>query len=499
MLWRSRTTLLLGALLAAAGIARPAQRPTLVDVTIDGSFADWTEVLANPLNAGRDGDGSTVPCFLSTDLDCAVDRPSHDLVRFAWTANATYLFLYAERMASSGVGDYLFVYLDLDRDGVMETTDKVLVVRMRSDSRNADADLRTYTPASPVGDSLADGAWLADGWTLPGGVSGGSGNVAPGAGNAPGGAVYETAIRWSRLGIPPGSAILYHASCAGGTSLPSEIEDNMGAASGGPGDTGWRGVRVTPSHVEGAAPDTILSLDHDVVNEGNLAARMDVQAVSGSGLDLSWRLDSDGDGTYETFLGFDSGGDGSFAAAGDLLTPDGDGDANGQLDVGVMAAAATARVRVDATVPVASGGLSDEIVVSAWHDVDPSTRVSVSDFLRVGDVTISRDETRTGVSSQPAWLPHVLENNLDSDAIVNLSPLSLRGWSWSFFADPTQDGDPADAAPLADSDRDGRPDMRLAPHEKASILARVVVPTSPPERRRRPSSARTSTVRRCAP
>ena len=76
------TTLLGGARLEAAV-------PTLVTITVDGDVSDWSAVLRNPLNTSRDGDGSTIPCANSTDRDCPIDAPEHDLARFAWTWDDT--------------------------------------------------------------------------------------------------------------------------------------------------------------------------------------------------------------------------------------------------------------------------------------------------------------------------------------------------------------------------------------------------------------------------
>ena len=78
--------------------------PTLRSINIDGDLSDWAEVLANPDNTSRDGDGSTVSCGVSTDLDCSMGS-RHDLIRLAWTSDGVKLFLYFERRSTSSSRD----------------------------------------------------------------------------------------------------------------------------------------------------------------------------------------------------------------------------------------------------------------------------------------------------------------------------------------------------------------------------------------------------------
>ena len=71
--------------------------PTFATITPDGSFEDWPPVLSNTRNTTEDGNGSSVPCPESADLDCVVPAARHDLRRFAWTYDGAALYLFVER------------------------------------------------------------------------------------------------------------------------------------------------------------------------------------------------------------------------------------------------------------------------------------------------------------------------------------------------------------------------------------------------------------------
>src|SRR5688572_9483331 len=79
------TACCLAAALLLAAPATHAVSPTRTAIAIDGDLSDWALVLANPANTTRDGDGSTIPCSASTDLDCPIADPSADITRFGWT------------------------------------------------------------------------------------------------------------------------------------------------------------------------------------------------------------------------------------------------------------------------------------------------------------------------------------------------------------------------------------------------------------------------------
>ena len=137
-------------------------------------------------------------------------------------------------------------------------------------------------------------------------------------------------------------------------------------------------------------------------------------------------------------------------------------------------------LELSVSVPPSAGGVTENLDVSAWARDEAACSASVSSLLRIGDITIARDERRLGVPGQAAWIPHVVQNNLATPAIVDFSSISVSGWPYAFFGDPDQDGSPTDAVPLPDRNGDGRPDITLAPGEIGYILVRGSVPAAAP-------------------
>src|SRR5579859_2881001 len=97
---------------AAAGL-------TLVSMQIDGSTGkmpntctngsnctgDWTPVLNNAYQTSNDGQGYQIACNLSTDRDCPVGGGfGNDLLGFAWSYDANFVYLFIERWGSSSNG-----------------------------------------------------------------------------------------------------------------------------------------------------------------------------------------------------------------------------------------------------------------------------------------------------------------------------------------------------------------------------------------------------------
>lgn len=155
-------------LAAAAALltdARPvrAQGPlTLRTITIDGQFSDWDAVLANALQTTQDGDGSSAKlianCGLySTDRDCPqTGGAGNDFLKFAWTYDASNVYLYVERYGStSNTVDLLFV-ADVNRDGKLDLVqDRVIHARWFGSSGTVSLDSWQYQPAAPGGDPIA--------------------------------------------------------------------------------------------------------------------------------------------------------------------------------------------------------------------------------------------------------------------------------------------------------------------------------------------------------
>lgn len=470
------------ALLVALALPARGAPPLARTISIDGDLSDWSEVLANPANVSHDGDGSTLACAQSTDRDCPVPGgPAFDLSRFAWTWDATNLYLYAEVLGGIDTSRFVAVYLDVNGNGVLGTNDRIFEIRLRSATADCPTELFGYSPANPGGDPLTDGAGFADGFDMWDRAAG-MGGAGVGAAIAPSvsSSRVEASVPWSDLGGRIGDALFFHVALNDAHMSGVNVLDNMGGEGGAIGTTRWRGVEIGPGLVTSAAPGTTLLLPHLVQNTGNLPGVLALRATSALGYDITWRLDADGDGIYETFLATDAGGDSVLTLAGDMIAPAGDSDADGTLDVGLLADRSATRIQLEEAVPLGTDGFVEQVSIEAWHVSDVTVRSAIIDLARFGDVTLTRDESRSGVAGEPAWISHIVTNNLSLPATVNFSALSVEGWPWSFLADPNQDGDPSDASALTDSDGDGKPDVVLNTGERLRIFASAAIPAAAP-------------------
>lgn len=211
-------------------------------------MGDWTSapnILTNPGQFSTDAEA--VNCNPNNlqpgdDLDCdTVQSTGRDLKTFAFTFDNNYLYLYVERFAStSNTTDWLF-YLDLDNDGLMGSSDKVLRVEWKGQNRRTGITLYNYDPFVSGGDSLAvynavvDDV-TADGYTMPGDVDKQSDvfleELIGGANN---GIQMETRVRWDELDLNANGpfSVGFHISSSRGINLPKQVEDNMDGPGGG--------------------------------------------------------------------------------------------------------------------------------------------------------------------------------------------------------------------------------------------------------------------------
>ncbi len=242
---------LLGLCLILAGLSANATILIQRSITIDGNFSDWIQAPNILTNTGQfSEDAQATNCDPNNlqpgdDLDCAtVQSNGRDLKKFAFSFDNEYLYMYVERYASqSNVTTWLF-YLDLDNSGLMTSSDKVLEVRWQGSNRSTGITLHSYVPSDPDGDPLAVfnpavNEVTADGYTMPGTVTGGN-NLENLTGGSSTGLEMETRVRWDQL-IPAATgpfSLGFHISSSRGTNLPSQVEDNMGGPEGaGSGST----------------------------------------------------------------------------------------------------------------------------------------------------------------------------------------------------------------------------------------------------------------------
>ena len=220
-------------LLGTASVAQAAyiQRT----ITVDGDVSDWTTSPditnnTNPYQYSTDGQDGNIPV---DDLDDPIGQTGRDLKKFSFTWDATYIYFYVERWASTNNTVHWFFYLDTNADGYMNSGEKVFDVSWQGNTGDTDADLYDYVE-SVSGPDLIGG----DGATLPGSLSAShttvytnvKGGVTSGAGD---GVQMESRISWAALGLSGPTTLKFHISSSNNTNLPSGVLDNMDGPAGG--------------------------------------------------------------------------------------------------------------------------------------------------------------------------------------------------------------------------------------------------------------------------
>ena len=254
------------ALLVLFGVMLPAtqvqsaiiQQP----ITIDGNMSDWkvpADITTNPGQASTDGENIDI----TTDLDYPVQGTGRDLKGFSFTYDATNLYMWVARYASTNNFTDWWFYIDTDNNGSMEATDKLLRVGWTGSNGKTTVQLFDYVPAATGSgsdslvcpllgpNSVADGwctlasAGIADGYDMPGSQGTEYTLSSPDAKNQNGGSTagasagveMETSISWGALGFVPAgpNSVGFHIATSNGANIPTQINDNMGGAGGGIG------------------------------------------------------------------------------------------------------------------------------------------------------------------------------------------------------------------------------------------------------------------------
>ena len=251
---------LFGALLPVTQVLSATIQRT---ITIDGSMTDWklpTDITTNPGQFATDAEGSS-GSGSPADLDYIVQGTGRDLEGFSFTYDATNLYMWVKRYASTNNKTDWWFYMDTDNDGVMESTgghtDKLLRVAWTGSNGKTTVQLYDYVEAVAGGDplacpltgtnSVADGwcpmATFADGYDMPGTAGTENTLSLPDANNQNGGSTsgtsrgveMETRISWAALGFVVPSSVSFHISTSNGSNIPTQINDNMAGFGGGIG------------------------------------------------------------------------------------------------------------------------------------------------------------------------------------------------------------------------------------------------------------------------
>jgi|Deesub1362B_J571_1020462.scaffolds.fasta_scaffold02516_2 uncharacterized membrane protein len=396
---------------------------TLANITIDGSFEDWAGVLSDSDNYVNDG--------ISGIDDQDNPQSKRDITKFAYTWNSTHLFFYFKRYLSPG-DVYFHVYLDGDRDLLMETNEKVVRAYFAGQGNFDEGGVGNYSPSDASGDTLC-----GDGCTLPGTLS--SENTTAGVTGASNGLEFEVAVPWSALGLSPGTPMKFKASSSINGNLPPN-QDNTNIT-----DSLYVGVSIYPNNVGGGVKGSTVSYLHTVENLGNA---YDTIEISTSGTRSDWSVEL-------------------FYADG---TPLSDTDGDGSVDVGSVAPGESVDIIVNITIPSsANEGDEDVTTVTATSSLDESVSSSATDTTRVGSIVIIPDNSAKAVPGTVNYYNHTITNNQAKDDTIEVNATSSKGWSVELFY--------ADGTPLSDTDGDGSVDVgSVAPGESVDIMVKFYVP-----------------------
>jgi uncharacterized repeat protein (TIGR01451 family) len=345
---------------------------TQVTISVDGNMADWAPVHADTDNNVCDG-----PANGLLDRDAPIQSTGRDLTHFAFTWDATNIYLFTERAGSNSNTQTFVYYADIDNDGLMETGEPVIGVTWRGSSRRVNVYTFTYVAQAGGGDTMTDGAGFSDGYTLPGSFA----NV-PSTGNptrsgtwgSTTGQQMEFFVTWAELGVAPDQPFTFHISSSnaslGANNFPAQIDDNLSGCGGGPGSTVVPGVSFTPDRaLTGFASQTVAGA-HTLTNTGNADDYYDLSSVSAGDFipaSVAYYEDVDGDGVI---------------SAPDVLLTDTDGD--GDPDTAVIAPGNSMEILVAISVPggVANGDLAT-ITTTAASDFQPLANDFVADTVSI--------------------------------------------------------------------------------------------------------------------
>jgi uncharacterized repeat protein (TIGR01451 family) len=209
-------------------------------IVVDGDMSDWYDdnpppvytpagdITNNPGQFSEDGQDGSDPI---DDLDDPIKNTGRDLRKFSFTWDATYLYFYVERWASTdNITDWWF-YMDADADGSMEENEPVLHINWQGNNRSTDVELGKYEEVAVGGDPLISGG-VGDGYTMPGDV-GTYTTLYSNFGGALSGTEMESRVSWASLGLTGPANLKFHISSSNGVNLPNNILDNMDGPAGG--------------------------------------------------------------------------------------------------------------------------------------------------------------------------------------------------------------------------------------------------------------------------
>ncbi len=355
------------------------------EILIDGTMADWGNVLADLDNNSCDDQGTELP---SADRDYPVQSTGRDLIHFAYTWDDTNIYAYTERSGSASNKITFVYYADTDNDGIMESGEPVVLVEWQGNTRNINLSIADYAAANAGGDPMTDGNGYSDGYTLPGtlvnttyydSLSGGYGGAD--------GMNMEWAVPWSLFGLPAGAAFTFHVSSSNSTNIPAQIDDSMGGCGGGPASTQYADLTFTPDRTIQTPPQTTVYAAHVLTNTGNGSDTFNFSATS-SGLYTPTTI------AYYRDLGTV----GQYDAGTDTLLTDTDSD--GLVDTGSLAADGAIDILAAYTIPAGASGAA-AVAVTATSAYDNNISATVTDQLQVASPNLTVIKSASGATAAP--------------------------------------------------------------------------------------------------
>ena len=290
---------------------------TLTAITLDGDLSDWAPVLADPDNNVCDGPSNGL-----TDRDSPVQSTGRDLTHFAYTWDATNIYLFTERFGSSSNIQRFVYYADTDNDGLMETGEPVIGVAWRGSNQSVDVYTFTYVSQAPAGDPVADGNGFGDGYTFPGSFANVPSSGQPnrsGDWGSDDGLQMEFRITWAELGLLSGDPFTFHVASSnaalGAASFTSQIDDNLSGCGGGVGSTVIPDLDFIPDRSLVGFENQTTTGAHTITNTGNSTDFFDLSSVVTGAFapTMTYYHDTDSNGilTGADVLLTDTNGDGN--------------------------------------------------------------------------------------------------------------------------------------------------------------------------------------------
>ena len=363
-------------------------------INIDGNFTDWSAVLQDPQNSITDGaKGAGDP-----------DNPgqtSSDLRVFALTWDNNNIYVYFKRGTTSNSGITFLIYLDLDFDYLMESTDRCLFWTFNNSGFQY-FNLYSYVPSNPSGDLIQ-----GDGYDLPGTVGNLISTNGQGAKDTEG-VKFECSVSFLTLGIPSKIPLYAKPSLTLGTNIPNQIEDNGDILS-----TLIQRIDIEPERETSAKPGATVSFQHTITNLSNTSEVIELEGISLQGWEITF---------------WDSTGN----------NPLSDTNGNGTPDTGILASQSSiniiVKIEVPSSVPTQT---NDEITIKIKSSSNSSVQDSVIDKIYAGFVvTFKKDKEKwaTPSSTVPFYGQNV-ENLTQSGITINVSSTSSQGWTTEVYID----------------------------------------------------------------